>query len=96
MIHTSQMAVPSTAATLLAVIPAGEVVTVLTNGSTSATVYFGGAPSPGTGVTSSTGHPIPPGATITLPGLRTSSGGTLYAVASPGTATTGVTLVTDG
>jgi hypothetical protein len=95
-IHSSQVAVPSTAATLLAVIPPGEVTTVITNASTSATVYFCGAPGPGTAVTSNSGHPIPPTMTITLPGLRTSCGSVLYAVASAGTVTAGVTLVTDG
>lgn len=95
MIHTSQVGVPSTGATLLAVIPPGPVVTALTNSSTSATVYFGAAPAPGTAVTSSTGHPIPAGATITLPALRDSGGSVLYAVASAGTVSTGVTLVTD-
>ena len=93
MIHATQIAVPASAATFLVTIPPGEVTTVITNASTVATIYFGTG---GTAVTASTGHPVPPTMTITLPAMDTSRGGVLYGIASAGTVPTGVTLVTNG
>jgi hypothetical protein len=78
----------TTSALAVCTVPPGACTVVLSNTGTNAAAI-----GTSSSVTSSTGFPLPAGATVTIPGFPGSKGTTLYAISS-GTATIGAIVST--
>lgn len=84
MIDTRQFTINGTVATM-GLVPAGPCSVTITN--SGAVALFVGA---GTGVTTSSGAPVPAGGVVPLPGFPTSSAVNLWGITAGGTVTAGV------